>query len=301
MGTGAVEHPLYDLDSAAPKDRFKLRAYEIWGGNEAVCQQALMPGFDAWLYSRPHAGAKAGGDLRCVSACAAGHIIRFTLADTAGHGQEASGLALRLQGLMRKHMNTPDPSKFVRALNVELTRLALEGRFATAVIQTYFAPTDHFIVCNAGHPRPLLYRAGTGEWSLFDEKSPGLVDAAHAKQTGITNLPLGILAPTTFPQFATRLEPGDVVVSYTDALIEATNAAGEQVGEQGLLRMARGLGVEEPSALGAALLEGVTEWRGRKPADDDETLLVLRHNASDPPDGAWAMVKTLGRLVGVVR
>ena len=182
-----------------------------------------------------------------------------------------------------------------------LPRAAQEVRFATAVIQTYFAPTDHFIVCNAGHPRPLLYRAATREWRLFDDKSPGLLDSEHAKESGITNLPLGILAPTTFPQFATRLEPGDIVVSYTDALIEASNADAEQLGEEGLLRLARGLDPGAPAALGQGILDGVSRWRGGAEAADDETLLVLRHNASDPPGGAKAKMKALGRLLGVVK
>jgi serine phosphatase RsbU (regulator of sigma subunit) len=299
MTTAAA--PLYDLDAPAPKDTYKLRAYEIWGGNGAVCQQALMTGFDAWLYSKPYGGSAAGGDLRFVSACAAGQIIRFAIADLAGHGEEASGLAMGLQSLMRKHINTPDPSKFVRALNVELTRLQQQGRFATAVIQTYFAPTDHFIVCNAGHPRPLLYRARTAAWELLDEKSAGMLEAARAKETGIVNLPLGILAPTTFPQFATHLEPGDVVVSYTDSFIEASDAGGRPLGESGLLGLVRGVSPDDPAKIGEAILAGVTRWRGGKQADDDETLLVLKHNASNPPDGAWAKMRALGRLVGLVK
>jgi len=299
--TTATTHPVYDLDSAPPRDVYKLRAYEIWGGNGATREQMLMPGFDAWLCSRPHAGSASGGDLRFVSACAAGQIIRFTLADLAGHGEEASEFALRLRSLFRKHMNTPNPTKFVRALNAELTRMAQEGRFATAVVQTYFAPTDHFIVCNAGHPRPLLFRARTGEWELFDERSPGVIDEERAAETGIANLPLGILAPTAYPQFATRLEPDDMIVSYTDALIEAVSPEGKQLGEEGLLALVRCLGRGSAEELGGALLSAVADWRGGAAANDDETVLVLRHTASDPPDGAWARMRALGRLVGLVK
>ncbi len=296
-------HPLYDLDAPPPRDVHKLRAHEIWGGNEPARERVMLPGFEAWLYSRPHDGHAAGGDLRFVSTCAAGQIVRFTIADLAGHGEEASGFALRLRALIRKHINTPNPAKFVRALNVELTRLAQEGRFATAVIQTYFAPTDHFIVCNAGHPRPLLRRVSTGEWELLDERSRGVVDAAHARETGIANLPLGILAPTRYPQFAIRLEPGDIVISYTDALTEAKSPTGEMLGEEGLLRLARALPPQAASAaeLGDGLLGAIDAWRAGAPPDDDETVLVLRHDASDPPGGARARVKALGRLVGLVK
>src|SRR5262249_30437039 len=149
--------------------------------------------------------------------------------------------------------------------------------------------------------RPLLYRAAGNTWELFDEKMPGLLDQAHATNTGITNLPLGILAPTRFPQFAIRLEPGDIVVSYTDCLTESNSPSGEGLGEEGLLRLVRGLESLEPPRLGPALLERVAEWRGGSTPDDDETLLVLRHNASDPPDNAWARMKALGRLVGLVK
>ena len=114
-----------------------------------------------------------------------------------------------------------------------------------------------------------------------------------------------MLAPTRFPQFAIRLLPGDVVLSYTDALIESTSPAGVRLGEDGLLRLVRGLPLEPAIAtapeMGDALLEAVSRWRGGAPAADDETLLVLRHNASDPPGGAIAKAKALGRLVGLVR
>lgn len=294
-------HPLYDLDAAPPRDVYKLRAHEIWGGNEPAREQMLVPGFEAWLYARPHAGDAAGGDLRFVSTCAAGQIVRFMIADFAGHGAEASDFALRLRALIRKHINTPNQARFVRALNVELARLAQEGRFATAVVQTYFAPTDHFIVCNAGHPRPLLYRAAAATWALLDEQAPGLVGAADAKQTGIANLPLGILAPTTYPQFAFRLEPGDVIISYTDAVTESKAPGGEMLEEAGLLEIARQLPVGSASELGEGLLAALSRWRGGVEPDDDQTLLVLRHNASDPPDNTWARMKALGRLVGLVK
>lgn len=294
-------HPLYDLDAPPPRDVHKLRAHEIWGGNEPTRERVMLPGFEAWLYAKPLDGHAAGGDLRFVSTCAAGQIVRFTIADLAGHGEEASDFALRLRALIRKHINTPNPAKFVRALNVELTRLAHDGRFATAVIQTYFAPTDHFIVCNAGHPRPLLCRAATDQWELLDEGTPGVVDAAHARETGIANLPLGIVAPTTYPQFAIRLERDDVVVSYTDAVTEAKDPAGKMLGEEGLLGLARTLPRASAPEIGDALLGALSRWRDGAPAHDDETLLVLRHDASDPPGGARAKVKALGRLVGLVK
>ena len=70
---------------------------------------------------------------------------------------------------------------------------------------------------------------------------------------------------------------------YTDAMIEAQNPAGEELGESGLLRLAGELDVTQPQQLADELLAKLSAWRGGKPAEDDQTLVVMHHNASDPP------------------
>lgn len=286
------------------RDAYRLRAYEVWGGSEAASDHITVPGFEAYVYSKPHEGASAGGDLRFVSTCAMGQIVRFTIADIAGHGEPAAGWAERLKAMMRKHINTPNPEKFARALNWEFTRMAREGGFATAVITTYFAPTDHLIVCNAGHPRPMLYRAKDGRWRFFDEGLPDKLSAERSKETGIANLPLGIVGPTSYPMHAARLERGDVFVAYTDALIEAKDAEGRQLGEEGLMRIVEAVGTVpragDPEAFGRAVLDRVAAFRGGRESDDDTTLLVLDHTATNPPEGPMARLRALGRLVGLV-
>ena len=55
-------------------------------------------------------------------------------------------------------------------------------------------------------------------------------------------MPLGIMDLTEYDQFDIELEPGDCLLSYTDALIESRDADGEELGEAGLLRITRLLG-----------------------------------------------------------
>jgi sigma-B regulation protein RsbU (phosphoserine phosphatase) len=227
--------------------------------------------------------------------------VRFTLADIAGHGQTASDWALRLRALMRKNINTPNTAKFARALNTDFSRLSKEGGFATAVIATYFAPTDHLIVCNAGHPRPILYHAADRRWEVFDERCSSVLAADRARETGIRGLPLGILARTDYPMFATPLAPGDIVIVYTDALIEASDPLGEQIGEEGLLEIVRGLDAGEPDRLGPGVLDAVSRHRAGQPFSDDLTLYVLQHTGTNSPDGPVAFMKALGRMVGLVQ
>ena len=276
-----------------------MHCMEIWGGNEPMDSAISVPGLDVHVYSKPHDGDLSGGDIHYVSMCAAGMISRFAVADVSGHGAGVSGLAEKLRTLMRKHINKVDQSRFASSLNDEFGRLADEGRFATAVLATYYAPTDHLVVCNAGHPHPLWYHADDRRWRLLSEDDELVVQSGRT--VGIRDLPLGVIDPTAYSQFAVPLSAGDLVVFYTDAMVEAASPDGRQLGEQGLVEIANGLERTDPVSLCRELVERVAEFRGGVPSDDDETMVVLHHNAADPPKMTLGeKVRVMGRLLGIV-
>jgi sigma-B regulation protein RsbU (phosphoserine phosphatase) len=248
-----------------------FRCMEIRGGSRSVEESFATPGLDAWVYSRPFEGAERGGDLHYVSLCGGGLITRVVIADVSGHGARVAGFSEVLRDLMRKNINTKDQTRFVQALNRQFGEMAQSQRFATAVVATYLANRHSLTVCNAGHPRPLWYRATTGRWKVLEEDvaDPG-------------NLPLGLDDESPYHQFTVSLDPGDSAIFYTDALTEAMDPAGRMLGEEGLLGLLQELDPGEPRNLGPALLAGVERHRGGRPADDDVTLLVLTHNASGP-------------------
>ena len=136
-----------------------LQCMEIIGGNRALRQTIAAPGLEIWIDSRPLELGAGGGDIHYVSTCAGGYVTRLALADIAGHGKSADGLAIVLRDLMRKYINTLDPTRFARTLNRELAAATESECFATALLLTYFAPTRHLIICNAGHVHPLRYSA----------------------------------------------------------------------------------------------------------------------------------------------
>ena len=176
---------------------------------------------------------------------------------------------------MRRNINNKSQKQLVKALNRQFTELAQLKRFATAVVATYLATTDALSVCNAAHPRPIWYHAASGTWSILTH------EAVESVQTAM-NLPLGVDEDSTYDQFTIHLDPGDIVVFYTDALTEAMDPSGAMLGEQGLLSVARGLDVSEPTGFGPALLGRIRSHRAGKAADDDVTLLVLHHNGGPP-------------------
>jgi len=267
---------------------------EIWGGNRAIESGVSVTGIDAWVFSEPYAGEPTGGDIHYVSMCGGGKIARFAVADVAGHGGAVDELALKLRGLVRKYINTVDQTRFVRSLNREFASLTAAGAFATAVLATYFAPSDHLVLVNAGHPPPLWYRAAERTWHRLEPRIPGCMES-------LSNLPLGIISPTDFSQFAVPLGRGDLILMYTDSLIEAKSPAGEQLGIDGLQRQIERLDPDDPGSFPRALLSVVDDYRGHKPADDDVTLLLLHHNGSNPPrQSIGEFSKVVGKMLGLL-
>ena len=204
-------------------------------------------------------------------------ITRIVVADVSGHGSSVAEFSLSLRALLRKNINQKDQKRLVGQLNRQFTEMAGMRRFATALVITYLASRDRLSICNAGHPRPLFYRARDGQWS-FSRRARG-------DQGRMSNLPLGVDDETSYQSFDLKLDPGDLVVFYTDALTEAADHSRKLLGEAGLVDAARALDVENasPEAIGASLLEAVARHRAVGSAEDDVTLVVLRHNASASP------------------
>ena len=242
----------------------RLSCLEVWGGNRFVSTSVALPGMDAWIYSMPCDGAESvgGGDVHCVSSCAAGALTRLLIADVAGHGESASATAHRLRKMMRFHVNFHTQTRFVRALNREFSALARSERFATAVAFTYDAPANRLLVCNAGHPPPLIWRKRDAKWSSLS--------------SSVGNLPLGI-DDIDYEQYEAPIAVGDVVLCFTDGLLESRR--GEQMlGEEGLFEFLRWLDPNDPALLAKSLPASLSMsgWT----IDDDLTLLVFRPNGT---------------------
>jgi len=276
----------------------RLRCLEVWGGTKAADEAVSVPGLDLYVCSRPFHDDPSGGDVYLVSMCGEGKIARIVLADVAGHGSGASPPGRALRRLVRRHITTPDPTRLARELNAEFTRS--EGRhFATALLATYLAASDHLVVVNAGHPPPLWYRAGRETWELLESPPPEAVERETAKRAGVPNLPLGVVEPTPYVQFAVPLERGDVVVLYTDAVIEARDRAGAPLGTRGLLELVRSWDPSCFDTLSSSIRAALDTFQDGAEREDDLTVLVMHHNAADPPRlPVGERLRVVGRMMG---
>jgi sigma-B regulation protein RsbU (phosphoserine phosphatase) len=271
-----------------------LQCMDIWGGNQSMAGVVSLPGMDAWIVSRPYAESIDGGDIYFLSLCGGAKIARMIVADVSGHGGDVAPVAVKLRALMRKHINRPDQTRFVKAVNDEFTSGQSEGRFATAVLGTYVTKTGHLILCNAGHPAPLWRRASTGAWQRLKPDVPERLGE-------VSNLPLGVVAPTSYEQFAVRLQVGDRVLIYTDGLTEVTDPAGHMLGDDRFLELVRAIDADLPNTFALRLFEAVDEFRAGRAQGDDVTLLMLHYHGVGRRPSVREQVTAVGRTLGFMR
>jgi serine phosphatase RsbU (regulator of sigma subunit) len=249
----------------------RMACLEIRGGNRRESYSLELPGLSAWISCRPLPPASEGGDLHYMTVCGKGAISRVVLADVAGHGELVGSIAERLRDGLRKHVNTWDQSILLQELNNSFLAGADGVQYATAFVLGHYVQSGELLFTNAGHVPPLWYRAAERKWLTVSHSTP------YAKD--IADLPLGLIAGTPYTQTAIQLSPGDLLVLYTDGISESRDPAGRELGSDQLASLASTVPLEPPDKAGEGLLSCVEMFRSHMPAEDDETMIVLRRNA----------------------
>jgi sigma-B regulation protein RsbU (phosphoserine phosphatase) len=191
----------------------------------------------------------------------AGGQLMLVMADVAGKSVPAALLMATLQASLRTIASEGLPlSELAIRLNHYACAHSLGGqRFTTAVLAEYDPRTRRLAYVNAGHNSPVIRRANSS--------TERLESAA---------LPLGITPEATFPSAEVTLQPGDTLVLFTDGVVEAFNAAGEEFSDNRWLNIIRGLPNLNAQQTLQFLMKSVEDFVGATRQSDDITCLVLR-------------------------
>jgi phosphoserine phosphatase RsbU/P len=245
---------------------------ELWAGNEKAHRSLELAGLEADIIAVP-SGAESGGDLSAVFSCS-DNVARVVLADCVGHGYVASGVARHIHRLLHKFQDMRDTAGLLAALNDEFTINVEESggplRMTTVVTGTFDGGTGEFNFAYAAHPRMLLWRA---QETKFYEIGDGL-----------ENFPLGYITGEQYSEQSIRLNPGDMILAFSDGATEVQSPAGEQLTSKGFLEFAGNTLAKLPQPLALpdfskSLLDGIQQYRGGIELADDITLLTLRRSS----------------------
>ncbi len=188
------------------------------------------------------------------------------IADVSGHGTPAAVLMAITHAIARTRPGTPVPAgPLLSYINGHLARsYATNGAFVTAFYATLDPERRRLHFALAGHNPPLVIR---GPKTMALEGNAGL--------------PLGLAPEEQYAESLFQLEPGDLLVLYTDGVTEAmapADASGrrELFGESRLVEAIRAGSHDDPAACVRRIEDAVRLFTEDAPATDDRTLVLMR-------------------------
>ena len=185
------------------------------------------------------------------------------IADVSGHGTPAAVLMAVTHAIAHSYPGPPTPTdKMLDYVNYHLaTRYtSLRGTFVTAFYGIYDPATRTLKFACAGHNPPRLKRCANGTVLSLD---------------GPPNLPLGVSPDEAYAEHTFALQPGDLIVFYTDGVTEAANPGGALFGLDRLDSvLARCSDTADDIVQG--VLAALEQFTAGQPALDDRTLVVAK-------------------------
>ena len=172
-----------------------------------------------------------------------------------------------LQGLVRTNLavRQGEVARFVTEVNDSFYKLTANNRYATL----FFAVVDvsnqtlHYV--NAGQNSPLLFRNGMSDHGL-----------GTTERLECGGLPVGLLARSQYRSEHGALHDGDVLVAYTDGVVEALNSQQEEFGEARLSDIVRSSLSLNAAEICKGIAERLQAFVAESPKSDDITLVVMK-------------------------
>lgn len=218
-------------------------------------EHPVVPGWSVWSVSRP--ANDVGGDLvDYIELDGFRHGV--LLGDVAGKGLGAALLTAKLQATLRALV--PDTASLddlgARANDI-FHRDGLDNRYATLFFTELEHHSGHLRYLNAGHNPAFVIRAD------------------RIERLPASSYPLGMLSSASYEEGALDLEPGDVMLAYSDGLTEANNDGGEEFGVERLEKLLPELRNLSPEEIGGRILSHVDRFLDGARLTDDLSLAII--------------------------
>lgn len=255
---------LHVVIAALATSYFRFRRDELTASAEVgwIIQEGLAPeippragGLEVGhAYISAAERARLGGDFMEVFEVSRAQVA-FAVGDLSGHGLEAVAGAVTIRSLFRGLMRErPDVADVVTRLN-RILFAELDPEQYASLLAGVFTAEGRVALVNAGAPPPIHCSGGC---SLLEQVS----------------LPLAVRSDATYAPREVALHPGDLLVAYTDGLIEA-RAGGELLGEERVLAAVSDVRDAPARTIAEHLLEAALTYAGGQ-LTDDITVLVIR-------------------------
>ena len=226
-----------------------------------LCAPRVVRHGDFEIASETFAARHVPGDFFTVEERGDGVIL--ALGDISGKGLAAGMWTTLLLGLAGMHSATSgQPQAIVAGMNRDLFRMSLSVPLASLFLARLDPATGKLDYCSAGHPPAFLLRA-CGQLELLSD--------------GGTLL--GVVADASFVSGSVELRVGDVLLAYSDGVLEARDRADQEFGFERLEAQLRRARSDSADAVLFSVLGAVQDFAGPCPQGDDMSIVVVRRCA----------------------
>ncbi len=202
--------------------------------------------------------AHLGGDLYDFIHFDDGRLA-IVLGDVAGKGAPAALYGALSSGIIRTRAGRKyPPGQMLELVNKTLSLRPIESQYVALTYSIYDPAAKKITIANSGLPYPLLVRSG------------------HSRFLDASGIPLGLFPESTYTELELDLEPGDILVFYSDGVVETRNDADDDFGLKRLAEVTRtnsGLSAEE---IVVAVNSAVNSFAGSFTPSDDRTMIVIK-------------------------
>lgn len=208
------------------------------------------------VYRSATENVRVGGDFYDVYGVSDDRIA-VAIGDVSGKGLVAARVTALVRNVMRAHaLDGREPHEVLEKTNDALWHFSDSETFASAAYGVLAAESGHFTYCNGGHPAPLLLRRDGG-----------------VEELGVSGPVLGAFRSVSYATRTVRIDPGDILLLYTDGVIEARNDGGF-FGEERLVALVSGLAGRTAEDIAQAVADAAWEHGGGVLRDDVAVLAI---------------------------
>ena len=220
----------------------------------------------AEIAARFMAARAIGGDVYDFLDYGPGRV-GIAVGDVSGKAAPAALYAALVSGILRslapQHLS---PAALLTALNDRLQERKLDAQYVTMLVAIWDDSNQTLQIANAGSVQPLFVSASSGD----------LPEVRTIKAEGF---PLGLFPKATYEEFTLSTQPGDVIVFFSDGIVDAEDATGEMYGTDRLtmlLQSLPGAATDTAQSTVNSILNSLSTFQSGTEHFDDETLVVLR-------------------------
>jgi serine phosphatase RsbU (regulator of sigma subunit) len=256
-----ARHEELELKLAAlRKDYADLHAglFEAAQVYRRLCAPRLVRHGDFEIASEIFAARHLPGDFFTLAET--GNGVTLALGDISGKGLAAGMWITLLLGLVGTHSAaSAEPQAIVTGVNRDLCGMSFGAPLASLFLARLDSATGMLHYCSAGHPPALLLRAD-GKLESLSEGGPLL----------------GVVSEASFVSGSVELRFGDVLLAYSDGILEARNYADQEFGFEHLETQLRRARSGSADAVLFSVLGAVQDFADACPQADDMSLVVVR-------------------------